>query len=40
MSDGGFGEGGAGGGLSVWLHLLHTFILHPLHRGELWPLSI
>ena len=29
-------------GVSVWLHLglMHTFILHPQHRGEPWPLSI
>lgn len=30
----------AEGGRSVWLHLLHTFILHSQHTGELWPLSI
>lgn len=36
------GRGGWRGSvcLSVCLHLLHTFILHPEHRAELWPLSV
>ncbi len=32
-------EVGGGGCLSGCI-LLHTFILHPQHMGELWPLSI